>query len=186
MTRRHLNVAQPGDPALAIFGVKDSRSQHGAADELLKVGALAKSTGKTVRAIHLYEDLGLIESKRRSKGAYRLFNRDTEVRIHWISKMQSIGFSLSEIQGILKDRVVADSAHRTAEELQTFYEEQLIAVRAKLAELKSLEGELAASLNYLETCTTDCGDDHAVSECQECSTQTSNRVPDLVRGARLD
>ena len=119
MSRRHLNVAQPGAPAPSLFGVK-SQATAGT-DELLKVGALAKSTGKTVRAIHLYEDLGLIESVRRTKGAYRLFNRDTEVRIRWIGKMQSIGFSLSEIQGILEDRVVADSAHRTAGELKTFY-----------------------------------------------------------------
>ena len=35
---------------------------------LLKVGELARRTGKTVRAIHLYEELGLLTPAVRSKG----------------------------------------------------------------------------------------------------------------------
>src|SRR5262245_25406992 len=42
--------------------------------ELLQVGDLAKLSGKTVRAIHLYEDLGLLRPIDRSKGRFRLFN----------------------------------------------------------------------------------------------------------------
>ena len=50
---------------------------HVSADSLslLKVGELAKRTGKTVRAIHLYEELGLLAPAVRSKGGFRLYSR---------------------------------------------------------------------------------------------------------------
>ena len=41
---------------------------------LLKVGELARRTGKTVRAIHLYEELGLLTPAVRSKGGFRLYS----------------------------------------------------------------------------------------------------------------
>ena len=41
---------------------------------LLKVGELAKRAGKTVRAVHLYEELGLLAPAVRSKGGFRLYH----------------------------------------------------------------------------------------------------------------
>ena len=41
---------------------------------LLKVGELARRTGKTARAIHLYEELGLLTPAVRSKGGFRLYS----------------------------------------------------------------------------------------------------------------
>ena len=48
--------------------------------ELLLVGDIAKAVGKTVRAIHLYEELGLVRAHERSKGRYRLFAQTDRVR----------------------------------------------------------------------------------------------------------
>ena len=41
---------------------------------LLRVGDIAKATGKTVRAIHLYEELGLLAPVTRSSGGFRLYD----------------------------------------------------------------------------------------------------------------
>ena len=48
---------------------------------LLKVGELAKRTGKTVRAVHLYEELGLLTPAVRSKGGFRSVSY-THLRAH--------------------------------------------------------------------------------------------------------
>ena len=48
---------------------------------LLKVGDIARRTGKTVRAIHLYEELGLHNPAVRSKGGFRLDRGDGVKRI---------------------------------------------------------------------------------------------------------
>ncbi|MEO7113867.1 MAG: MerR family DNA-binding transcriptional regulator, partial [Polyangiaceae bacterium] len=43
---------------------------------LMQVGDLARESGKTVRAIHLYEELELLRPAARSKGRYRLYTKD--------------------------------------------------------------------------------------------------------------
>src|SRR4249920_624060 len=72
-------------------------------DKLMRVGELAKAVGKTVRAMHLYEELGLLEPVTRSEGGFRLYAPDAVERIQWIVKLQAIGFTLAEIQGFVRD-----------------------------------------------------------------------------------
>src|SRR5580704_2031672 len=73
--------------------------EHG----LMQIGDLARDCGKTVRAIHLYEELDLLKPAARSKGRYRLYGSDALVRIRWIGKLQEMGFSLTDIQTIVKE-----------------------------------------------------------------------------------
>src|SRR3972149_1470534 len=68
----------------------------------LRVGELAQQAGKTVRAIHLYEELGLVEPALRSKGGYRLYAAEAVTRVRWIAKLQEMGFSLPEIREVAK------------------------------------------------------------------------------------
>ena len=68
----------------------------------LKVGELARRAGKTVRALHLYEELGLLDPIERSKGGFRLYAEDALLRVRWISKLQDMGFSLTDIQTMLR------------------------------------------------------------------------------------
>src|SRR5438045_103413 len=88
-------VASPLPPVAAL-SLKES--------DLLQVGDLAKAAGKTVRAIHLYEELGLVRAHERSKGRYRLFTPDALIRVRWISKLQNLGLSLSEIQELVRQQ----------------------------------------------------------------------------------
>ncbi|HVT06543.1 MAG TPA: MerR family transcriptional regulator, partial [Polyangia bacterium] len=87
-------------------------SNHVSADSLslLKVGELAKRTGKTVRAVHLYEELGLLSPAVRSKGGFRLYSGKAVKRIDWIQKLQDLGFSLTEIKAFLRDWEESDAA----------------------------------------------------------------------------
>jgi MerR family transcriptional regulator, copper efflux regulator len=158
------------------------------ADDLLQVGELAKSTGKTVRAIHLYEDLGLIEPVRRSKGRYRLFTPDAKVRVRWISKLQSLGLSLTEIQAIVLRRQSSESARRAAAELGEVYRAKLEEVRTLMREYRALEVELEASLGFLDTCSSRCESELSSVCCSQCTKHPADapdNAPDLVLGARI-
>src|SRR5882672_3058577 len=108
-SHRHLVIVAPGS-------APNASGSRAAADEgdLLLVGDLAKAVGKTVRAIHLYEELGLLRAHERSKGRYRLFTPDAVVRVRWIGKLQSLGLSLTEIQGIERARSDVPSAQSAA------------------------------------------------------------------------
>jgi DNA-binding transcriptional MerR regulator len=159
-----------------------------AAGELLLVGDLAKATGKTVRAIHLYEDLGLIEPVGRSKGRYRLFTPDAKVRVRWISKLQSLGLSLPDIQAIVHKRQASESARRAARELGDVYRTKLEEVRALVREYRALETELELSLNFLETCSSSCESELSSTCCSQCTKHAAtaaDNAPDLVLGARI-
>jgi DNA-binding transcriptional MerR regulator len=174
--RRHLRIAY-SDATPAPLAIED----------YLQVGDLAKATGKTVRAIHLYEGMGLLEPARRSKGHYRLFSPDAATRVRWISKLQSLGLSLGEIQELVQKRETSESAMRAATELKEVYESKLREVKSKLRELKELETELQASLAYLDQCNVACESDVAVHSCVSCSRHTEAPIkPELVAGAELD
>src|SRR5262245_34051339 len=97
--RRRLNIVSPEPGSSPV-----AAEAHPAEDGLMLVGDLAKATGKTVRALHLYEELGLLKAHERSKGRYRLFTHDALVRVRWITKLQGLGLSLSEIQGLVREQ----------------------------------------------------------------------------------
>src|SRR3954468_19198547 len=92
--------------------------------KLMRVGELAKAVGKTVRAMHLYEELGLLEPRARSEGGFRLYGPEAVDRIHWIVKLQAIGFTLAEIQGFVKDFQQAHSAPEASARVRTMFIEK--------------------------------------------------------------
>jgi DNA-binding transcriptional MerR regulator len=148
------------------------------------VGELAKSSGKTVRAIHLYEDLGLLKPSERSKGRYRIFGPEALVRVRWISKMQSLGFSLSEIQDLVRAQGDSESAKLAASKLREVFLSKLEETRAKLAELRTLEAELVESLHYLYDCDSSCEPLVPVHACPTCDRHADANAPELVAGAQ--
>lgn len=153
-------------------------------DELLQVGELAKQTGKTVRAIHLYEDMGILRPVDRSKGRYRLFNADSVERVRWISKLQTLGFSLPEIQAILRGHEDVATAKEAAQRLRAVYVEKLKEVQQRLSELHCLEHELMSSLAYLDACQHNCDGRAPVHSCPSCERhQEQEPAPGLVAGA---
>jgi MerR family copper efflux transcriptional regulator len=160
-------------------------AEESSEQELLQVGDLARLTGKTVRAIHHYEELSLIEPAARSKGHYRLFDREALVRIRWINKLQSLGLSLGEIRTLVRNRDASASAQQSADQLRRTYEAKLVEVRVRLQELAALERELEASLAYLSSCGTSCAPELAPTECAQCERHPETEEPELISGAMI-
>jgi MerR family transcriptional regulator, thiopeptide resistance regulator len=67
------------------------------------VSEVAKLTGVTVRALHHYDELGLLCPSERSEAGYRLYSYDDLARLREILIWRRLGFSLSEIQSLLDD-----------------------------------------------------------------------------------
>ena len=154
-------------------------------DGFMLVGDLAKATGKTVRALHLYEELGLLVPAERSNGGYRLYNRESELRVRWIDKLQQMGFSLTDIKQIVRDVEQSKSAPHAMQRVQDLFQEKLAETREQLRRLTSLESELTASLAYLVTCDT-CETEELLCACTKCARhECDHRPPDLVAGFRV-
>jgi DNA-binding transcriptional MerR regulator len=151
----------------------------------LLVGDLARATGKTVRAIHLYEDLGLLKPADRSKGRYRLFTMDALVRVRWITKLQSLGLSLSQIQEVVQRLEEEPSARGVAARLRDIYATKVAETRAKVAELRALERELEATLQFLSICESACPSEVPTHSCPTCERHPETpSTPELVVGAQ--
>jgi len=136
----------------------------------LRVGELAKRTGKTVRALHLYEEMGLLTPIHRSKGGFRLYAPSAVERVLWIQKLQDAGFSLHQLQelrGVVEDAGSA-SASLAMDRMRETFAERLRQTREQLDKLHQLEKELIASLEYLDGCRT-CEPTRDLGECPACN-----------------
>ena len=151
-------------------------------EQLLQVGDLARASGKTVRAIHHYEEVGLLKPHARSKGRYRLYDQAAVTRVRWIGKLHDLGLSLSQIQEVVTAWESAPSAPEAMARMRSMYLEKLQETRAQITNLMSLERELLASIDYLDTCDT-CDPDELVAACTSCHVRERTREePDLVAG----
>lgn len=125
----------------------------------LKIGELAKRSGLTVRALHHYDNIGLLSPSARSDAGYRLYNRDDIARLHQVQALRRFGVSLADIGTFLAN---------PASSLSTIVEQQIAALtrqidragilRAQLTRLHSelgagVEPDLAAWLTTLELMT---------------------------------
>lgn len=149
-----------------------------------KVGELAKLAGKTVRALHLYEERGLLEPQERSRGGYRLYGDAALRRVAWIAKMQDMGYSLSDLQAIATEWKRAASAPRVMARVEATLRDKLRDTREQVQRLQALENELVASLEYLEACPS-CDPRQEVEACHQCDLHDEGELaPDLVAGFR--
>jgi MerR family transcriptional regulator, copper efflux regulator len=165
----------------------------GGAGQLMQVGDLARETGRTVRAIHLYEELGLLAPAARSKGRYRLYAQDSLVRIRWIGQLQEMGFSLGDIQTVVREWESIESAPGATKRMREVYARKLEETRQQIRRLQMLEHEIEASIGYLDTCQAVCDPERLVTACRCCDLHEKYahekhakeiHVPDLVRGFR--
>ena len=65
---------------------------------MLQIGEVARRTALTVDAIRFYEKRRLLPKAMRTTGRFRMYTAEDIERIHFIRRMQALGFSLKEIK----------------------------------------------------------------------------------------
>lgn len=70
-------------------------------EAVLKVGALARRTGLSVRALHHYDEIGLLSPARRTPSGHRLYGIDEVRRLQQIVSLRELGLSLEDIRTFL-------------------------------------------------------------------------------------
>ncbi len=68
-----------------------------------KVGELARATGLTVRALHHYDDVGLLVPSERTSGNHRLYSEHDVRRLYGVIALRRLGLGLDEIAALLDD-----------------------------------------------------------------------------------
>jgi DNA-binding transcriptional MerR regulator len=149
---------------------------------LLRIGDLARQTGKTVRAIHLYEEQGLLAPATRSSGGFRLYEASAVERVRWIESLHGLGFSLHEMRDLITAWWGAGLGPEAMAELRALFTRKLDETRETLARHQQLERELVQGLRYLETCRV-CATPAAVQGCVSCKQDHGMKAePSLVAG----
>jgi len=155
--------------------------------KLLKIGDLAKRTGKSVRALHLYEELGLLNPAARSHGGFRLYDESAFTRIRWIELLQNSGFTLHQIQALLRAWHATRYGPDAMAVIRQMFEQRLEETRQAVARYQTLEKELEGSLAYLNTCHQ-CRPPRTTQEdCPRCPEDHGDVAePALVAGFHSD
>ena len=154
-----------------------------ATEKLLRIGELAKLSGKSVRALHLYEEMGLLRPSHRSTGGFRLYAIASVARVEWISKLQDAGFSLNALKDLLRGVEIESAAPEAMRRVRGVFEEKLAETRAAPSRLEKLEKDLIDSLAYLDGCRG-CAPVHTLHDCNQCNMNGHHELqqPILVAG----
>lgn len=103
------------------------------------VGRVAAVSGVSVRALHHYDEIGLLRPEGRSAAGYRLYGDEDLLRLQEILVWRSAGFPLDEIAALL------DDPDRDPGEALRTHRDRLLAERGALdAQLQALDRILAA------------------------------------------
>lgn len=70
---------------------------------LIRVGDLASAAGLTVRALHHYEEIGLLHPPARTAAGHRLYDAGSLERLYRITRLRRLGLSLDQIASALDD-----------------------------------------------------------------------------------
>jgi MerR family transcriptional regulator, thiopeptide resistance regulator len=105
-----------------------------------KIGELAGATGVTVRALHHYEEIGLLVPAERTGSGHRVYDEENVRRLYRVLALRQLGLRLDEVRTLLDDGA----------DLREAVRRHLGDVERRLAAQEDLRRRLAALLELLE------------------------------------
>lgn len=109
----------------------------------MQIGIVAKRIGLSIDAIRFYERNSLLPRPPRTQGGFRQYGETDVETLAFIRRVQSLGFKLSEIRGLLRLR---SSRLQPCAPVRRQLEEKLVDVEHKLTDLQRLKRELRSAL----------------------------------------
>lgn len=106
---------------------------------ILTIGGVAKAAGVNVETIRYYQRLKLLDEPAKPAGGVRRYTGAVIERVRFIKRAQELGFSLTEIQRLLR---LGDP--QSCGEARALASEKLALVESRVADLQRLRGALKA------------------------------------------
>ncbi|WP_026537322.1 MerR family transcriptional regulator [Arthrobacter sp. 9MFCol3.1] len=108
------------------------------------IGDLAKASGVTVRALHHYDEIGLLSAGRRTASGHRRYSEDDVRRLYRIRALQMLGLPLAEIGAALG--TPADDMGS----LRTLLERQLLHLRRQVEQVQAVQDRICDLLSRID------------------------------------
>jgi MerR family copper efflux transcriptional regulator len=105
----------------------------------IQSGELARICGVSPDTIRHYERVGVLPAAVRGANGYRLFPASSVARVQLIRRALAIGFSLAELERILKER---DGGAPPCRSVRTLAGEKLETLDRRIAEMMALRDDL--------------------------------------------
>lgn len=118
-------------------------------------GEIAEKAGVNPETLRYYERKELIPEPRRSDGGFRLYDENYVDRLRFIQRAKDLGFTLTEIKGLLDLRV---DEKATCRDVRARAEDKVAEVEEKIRDLQRIQKALTRLADA-------CEEDGPTSEC---------------------
>lgn len=115
----------------------------------MQIGQVAARTELSVATVRHYDEVGLVTPSARSVGGFRLYTESDVDRLLVIRRMKPLGFTLTEMKGLLDSLALLDSDNASHDQ-RTTAASYLQECRSKAQESA---GKLRTHLAYAEELT---------------------------------
>jgi MerR family transcriptional regulator, mercuric resistance operon regulatory protein len=102
------------------------------------IGTLAAAAGVNVETVRYYQRRGLVAEPLRPRGGVRRYSEDEAERLRFIKRAQAMGFTLAEIDQLVRLRV-----RRSCRATRELAAAKLRMLDGRIRELRQLRSELA-------------------------------------------
>jgi DNA-binding transcriptional MerR regulator len=124
----------------------------------MRIGEIAAQANVNVQTIRFYEREGLLRKPARTPGGYRSYERQDLERVNFIRVCQSLGFTLREVQQLIRihrvnvmpDRQASMSA-QAVRQIVSLAEERIVSIEDKIATLTRMRSEMISMVQSLSS-----------------------------------
>jgi len=114
----------------------------------MRIGELARLTGKSVPALRYYEEVGLLASPQRTASGYRDYEPETVERVRFIGQARERGFSLREIKAVL---ALYDQGQAPCESVAKAVARKITRLEKQITQLQQRRTTLADTLQLWQS-----------------------------------
>ena len=140
----------------------------------MTIGRLSKAGGVKVTTIRYYESIGLMGVPDRSESGQRLYGEDSVQRLSFIRHARDLGFPMDAIRELIQ---LQSEPGEDCAAVDAIAKRQLADVRKRIAQLKSLQGELKRMISscaggIIGTCQVMV----ALGDHETCTNESHERI----------
>ena len=118
----------------------------------MHIGHLAQKAGTTTRTVRYYEEMGLLERVRRSKGGFRCYSEEQLNRLEMILSLKEFEFDLEHIRLILHKRFDDQTGGELASGILQDLKSRLDEVHQQVDHYQRLKEKLTRAVDSLCRC----------------------------------
>ncbi len=141
-------------------------------EKLMRIGDLAKRAGTTMRTIRYYEERGLIEPVRRTKGGFRLYQEEELRKLHLIKSLQVLDMPLAQVKAFFDERRSGRIAAEIAPALQGVLRAHLEEMERRIAQYRAMQESARQTIEILDACSR-CPHEPGPGVCGRCPVITT-------------